>query len=122
LSQLCAKQSPDDVDSAAPEGTESAATAVHLHPAQEEEFAVASKDQFPGSSEPEEGTVTRLTESQTSKIPSIAFLSAAVGSMVASAALQARGNERMSLFVGQWVPTFLMIGLYNKLVKVAGHD
>jgi hypothetical protein len=42
--------------------------------------------------------------------------------MVASAALQARGNERMSLFVGQWVPTFLMIGLYNKLVKVAGHD
>jgi len=83
---------------------------------------VALKDRFPGSSEPEEGMVTRLTESQTSRIPSIAFLSAAIGSMVASAALQAKGNERMSLFVGQWVPTFLMIGLYNKLVKVAGHD
>ena len=80
------------------------------------------KDRFPGADEPEEGMVTRLTESQTSRIPSIAFLSAAIGSMVASAALQARGNDRLSLFIGQWVPTFLMIGLYNKLVKVAGHD
>jgi hypothetical protein len=80
------------------------------------------RDRSPGSSEPEEGMMTRITESQTSKIPSMAFLSAAVGSMLASAALQAKGNDRMSLFVGQWVPTFLMIGLYNKLVKVAGHD
>ena len=83
---------------------------------------MALKDRFPGTDEPEEGMVTRLTESQTSRIPSIAFLSAAIGSMVASAALQAKGNDRLSLFVGQWVPTFLMIGLYNKLVKVAGHD
>jgi hypothetical protein len=27
-----------------------------------------------------------------------------------------------ALFVGQWAPTFLILGLYNKLVKVAGSD
>jgi hypothetical protein len=102
-------------------GTESAAsTLTSTH--KTKEFSVALKDRFPRSSEPNEGKVTQMTESQTSRIPSLAFLSAAVGSMVASAALQAKGNERMSLFVGQWVPTFLMIGLYNKIVKVAGHD
>jgi len=58
---------------------------------------VALKDRFPGSSEPEEGMVTRLTESQTSRIPSIAFLSAAIGSMVASAALQAKGNDGQAM-------------------------
>ena len=83
---------------------------------------MATKDRFPGSSESDEGMLTRVTESQTSKIPSLVFLSAAVGSMIASATLQAKGKDRLSLFVGQWVPTFLMIGLYNKIVKVAGHD
>jgi hypothetical protein len=28
----------------------------------------------------------------------------------------------MSNFVGQWVPTFLIFGLYNKLVKLHGSD
>ena len=26
------------------------------------------------------------------------------------------------LFVGQWAPTFLILGLYNKLVKLLGSD
>jgi hypothetical protein len=25
-------------------------------------------------------------------------------------------------FIAQWVPTIIMMGVYNKLVKVAGHD
>jgi len=25
-------------------------------------------------------------------------------------------------FVGQWAPTILILGLYNKIVKVAGSD
>jgi hypothetical protein len=25
-------------------------------------------------------------------------------------------------FIAQWVPTWLIIGLYNKLVKLEGHD
>ena len=36
--------------------------------------------------------------------------------------LRVMGDEKKSLFVGQWAPTFLILGLYNKLVKVAGSD
>jgi hypothetical protein len=32
------------------------------------------------------------------------------------------GKKEASLFVGQWAPTFLILGLYNKLVKIAGSD
>jgi hypothetical protein len=28
----------------------------------------------------------------------------------------------MGDFIAQWVPTWLIIGLYNKLVKLEGHD
>ena len=66
--------------------------------------------------------MTKATESATGKIPSMAYLSAAVGSMVVSAALQVAGKEKLSLFIGQWAPSLLVIGLYNKLVKVAGSD
>jgi hypothetical protein len=50
------------------------------------------------------------------------FLWAAGASIVGSLCLQCAGREHGSLFVGQWAPTFLILGLYNKLVKVAGHD
>jgi hypothetical protein len=46
----------------------------------------------------------------------------AVGSMAVSATLQSLGNKHASLFVGQWAPTFLIFGLYNKLVKQLGSD
>ena len=29
---------------------------------------------------------------------------------------------KVSLFVGQWVAPFLLLGVYNKIVKVAGSD
>jgi hypothetical protein len=72
--------------------------------------------------EPKEGRMTKAAESQTRKVPSMAYLSAAVGSMAVSAALQVAGKEKLSLFIGQWAPSLLVIGLYNKLVKVAGSD
>lgn len=72
------------------------------------------------TTEPREGSLTRMTEQETGKIPSMAYLGAAVGSMAVSAALQVAGKERLSLFIGQWAPSLLVIGLYNKLVKVAG--
>jgi hypothetical protein len=67
-----------------------------------------------------EGPVARAIESRTARIPSDVFLWAAVASMIGSAVSQATGNRHMSLFVGQWAPTLLLLGLYNKLVKVAG--
>ena len=69
-----------------------------------------------------EGNVARAIENQTAKVPSDTFLWAAVGSIGLSLGLQAAGRKHLSLFVGQWAPTLLMLGLYNKLVKVAGSD
>jgi hypothetical protein len=69
-----------------------------------------------------EGPVAKTIERQTSKIPSDTFLWAAVGSIAASLTLQLAGKRAASNFVGQWAPTFLILGLYNKVVKVAGSD
>jgi len=79
---------------------------------------------LPGNPRPEhsEGQIARSIEEQTAKLPSDTFLWAALGSMVVSAALQIAGNQKTSLFVGQWAPSFLLLGLYNKIVKVAGSD
>jgi hypothetical protein len=70
----------------------------------------------------EEGVVARDIESQTSKIPSDLFLWSALGSMGISIVLKMIGKKHEALFVGQWAAPFLILGLYNKLVKVAGHD
>lgn len=71
-----------------------------------------------------EGGLTKSIEKETSKIPSLVFLGAAVVAMGASAALKiARGNDdKDALFVGQWVAPFLLLGIYNKIVKTEGHD
>jgi hypothetical protein len=69
-----------------------------------------------------EGTVARTLEQQTAKLPSDVFLWAAVGSMGVSAMLQLIGKKHASQFVGEWVSPFLLFGVYNKIVKVAGSD
>ena len=69
-----------------------------------------------------EGLVARAIEQQTAKIPSDVFLWAAFASVGGSLFLQMSGKKEASLFVGQWAPTFLILGLYNKLVKIAGSD
>ena len=69
-----------------------------------------------------EGMVAKAIEKQTAKLPSDTFLWAAAASIAASLALQVMGRKTESTFVGQWVPTMLILGLYNKIVKVAGSD
>ena len=69
-----------------------------------------------------EGRVARTIEDQTAKLPSDLFLWAAGASIVGSLVLLVSGRKEDALFVGQWAPTFLILGLYNKIVKVAGHD
>jgi hypothetical protein len=69
-----------------------------------------------------EGPVARTIESQTAKIPSDVYLWSALGSMGISLMLQLTGKKEESLFVGQWAAPFLLLGVYNKLVKVAGSD
>ncbi len=72
----------------------------------------------------EEGEVAKAIEEQTAKLPSDIFLWAAVGSMAVSLTLKFFGkkHEHNSLFIGQWAAPFLLLGVYNKLVKLEGHD
>lgn len=69
-----------------------------------------------------EGHVTKKIEKETSKLPSDLFLAAAATSMGASLALKLLGKRNTALFVGQWAAPFLLLGIYNKLVKLEGHD
>ncbi len=72
--------------------------------------------------EHKEGKVATAIEEQTAKIPSDVFLWAALGSMAISLTLQLAGSKHRSLFIGQWAAPFLLFGVYNKLVKLEGHD
>ncbi len=69
-----------------------------------------------------EGRVARAIEEQTAKLPSDTFLWTAIGCMTASLTLKVMKQDHLALFVGQWVPAFLLFGIYNKIVKVEGHD
>ena len=77
---------------------------------------------FAERQEHSEGKVAKTIENQTAKLPSDTFLWAALGSIATSMTLQLMGNKQGSLFVGQWAPTFLILGLYNKMVKQLGSD
>ena len=69
-----------------------------------------------------EGPVAKAIEEQTAKLPSDLFLWTAGAAIATSLVLQVIGRKPKSLFVGQWVAPFLLLGLYNKLVKLEGHD
>ena len=72
---------------------------------------------------PQEGMVTKEIENVTARIPSGGYLSLALGSMAASAAIALFSRKKtMANFVGLWVPTLMLIGIYNKIVKVEGSD
>lgn len=69
-----------------------------------------------------EGRMTKQIESVTSRVPSSTFLTLALGSIAVSAILQGIGRKNDAHFIGQWVPTILIMGLYNKLVKLEGSE
>ena len=69
-----------------------------------------------------EDRVTGAIEAQTSKIPSSGYLAAAFGAIAASAVLKTLGKDEWALFVGQWPAAFLLMGVYNKMVKQHGSD
>ena len=69
-----------------------------------------------------EGRLTGAIETQTAKIPSSGYLVAALASMATSAVFKMIGRDEWAMFVGQWAPTFLILGVYNKMVKQHGTD
>jgi hypothetical protein len=69
-----------------------------------------------------EDQLTAYMESQSAKWPTSLFLGAAIGSIAASLVLKVAGRKDDALFVGQWAAPFLLLGIYNKLVKQHGSD
>jgi hypothetical protein len=70
----------------------------------------------------QEDQVTASIEQFTSQIPSSAYLGAALASMAVSVGFHIAKKEHLSLFIGQWAAPFLILGLYNKMVKQHGSD
>jgi hypothetical protein len=74
------------------------------------------------SVEHREGRVARAIEQRTAEIPSDVFLWAALGSLGVSLASRLMGKKDAGQFIGQMAPVFLILGLYNKVVKLEGSD
>jgi hypothetical protein len=69
-----------------------------------------------------EDQVTSLMESYSAKLPSSFFLGACFASIIGSLVLKTQGKDENALFVGQWAAPFLLLGIYNKMVKQHGSD
>jgi len=69
-----------------------------------------------------EGFTTQMIESQTTRVPSATFLTAGLGAMALSWLFLLGGRKNIASFIGTWVPTILIMGLYNKLVKLEGSE
>jgi len=69
-----------------------------------------------------EDQLTASIEKHTSQVPSSAYLAAALATMAISAGYCIAKKQHTSLFVGQWAAPFLLLGIYNKLVKQHGSD
>jgi hypothetical protein len=70
----------------------------------------------------EEDQLTAAIEQYTAKAPSSAFLGLAIASIAVSVTCKIFKRDHASLFVGQWVAPFLLLGVYNKMVKQHGSD
>lgn len=67
-----------------------------------------------------EGLLARLIEQQTARLPSDFFLWCSLGAMGASVYLRLTDRKEISQYVGMWAPSFLIMGVYNKMVKLWG--
>jgi hypothetical protein len=82
----------------------------------------ASRVRIGDSPSKNEGQFTKFIEDYTSSIPSSAYFGVALGAMAVSLIAETRGHGKWGNFIAQWVPTWLMIGVYNKIVKLQDHD
>ena len=72
--------------------------------------------------EAQEDQVTAAIEKYTSKVPSSIYLALAIASIGGSISFKLAKKDHAALYVGQWVAPFLILGIYNKLVKIHGSD
>jgi len=57
----------------------------------------------------------------TDRVPEATWYWAAVLSILISATLKLSKKDDWAIFVGQWPPTFLLFGLYHRLVRPSQH-
>jgi hypothetical protein len=69
-----------------------------------------------------EGKVAKWIENKTAKLPSDVFLWSSFALLGLAVSLRLMGRPHTGLMIGQLVSPILIMGLYNKLVKVEGHD
>ncbi len=72
--------------------------------------------------EAQEDQITAAIEKYTSKVPSSIYLGLAVASIAASISFKVAGKNDEAIYIGHWVAPFLLLGIYNKLVKQHGSD
>ena len=72
--------------------------------------------------EAQEDQITASIEKYTSQVPSSVYLGLAIASIAASISFKIAKRDHGALFVGQWVAPFLLLGIYNKMVKQHGSD
>lgn len=70
----------------------------------------------------QEGKVAKEIEDYTAELPSDAYLWTAFGVMGVSLTLKIMEKNNLALFVGQWAAPILLMGVYNKIVKVEGSE
>ena len=69
-----------------------------------------------------EGKMAKAIEQRTADLPSDIFLWSSLACMSVSLALKCMNRRHSALFVGQWAAPFLLLGIYNKIVKVEGSE
>lgn len=57
----------------------------------------------------------------TDAVPEEIWYWAALGSIIAAAVLFVSNKRDWSLFVGQWPPTFLLFGVFHKILRPGTH-
>ena len=60
-----------------------------------------------------EDEFTKSLEKYTAAIPSTGYLAVAMGAIGLSLACQVTGRGKWGNFIAQWVPTWLIIGIYK---------
>jgi len=74
------------------------------------------KNEF--DNEPHQAAGMKRVDDMAAKIPNVGYMGLAVGSMLLSASLVLLKKKELGNFVGLWAPSLLIIGVYNKLVKM----
>jgi hypothetical protein len=59
----------------------------------------------------------RLVENQVRRVPPSLLVGLALGSMALSAAFAVAGKLKVANFIGQWVPSLLILATFDRLIQ-----